>query len=102
MSGRRLAGDGRKRKPWFSYMVRCAGDSFYIGVASELRERIKEHNWGVGSTFTVKRRPVALVCWERFEDHRGARGREAELKGWRRAKKPWLVAEWQRQFHPSP
>ena len=88
--------------PWFCYMVRCADDSCYIGVATEVAERIKEHNWGVGSRFTAKRRPVTLVWWERFEDQRGARGREAELRGWRRAKKLRLIAEWQRKFHPSP
>jgi putative endonuclease len=88
--------------PWFCYMVRCADDSFYIGVATEVEERIKEHNWGVGAAFTAKRRPVVLVWWEAFENQKSARGREAELKGWRREKKLGLIAEWQRKIHPSP
>jgi putative endonuclease len=83
-------------------MVRCADGSFYIGVATEVEERIKEHNWGVGAAFTAKRRPVVLVWWEEFEDQKSARGREVELKGWRRGKKLRLVAEWQRNIHPSP
>ena len=87
---------------WFCYMVRCADDSFYIGVATDVGERVKEHNWGVGAAFTAKRRPVVLVWWERFGDQRGAREREVELKGWRRAKKLRLIAEWQREIHPSP
>jgi putative endonuclease len=85
-------------KPWFCYMVRCADDSLYIGVATEVEERVKEHNWGVGAAFTAKRRPVVLVWWEVFEDQKSARGREVELKGWRRAKKLRLVADWQREI----
>lgn len=78
---------------WFCYMVRCADASFYVGVATDVGERIKEHNWGVGATFTAKRRPVSLVWQQRFENQRDARERERELKGWRRAKKLRLVQE---------
>jgi putative endonuclease len=76
-------------------MVRCADASFYIGVATDIGERIKEHNWGVGATFAAKRRPVSLVWQQRFEDQRDARERERELKGWRREKKLRLVREFQ-------
>ena len=78
---------------WFCYMVRCADRSLYVGVATDVGERIKEHNWGVGATFTAKRRPVSLVWQQRFENQRDARERERELKGWRRAKKLTLVQE---------
>ena len=78
---------------WFCYMVQCADRSLYVGVATDVGERIKEHNWGVGATFTAKRRPVSLVWQQRFENQRDARERERELKGWRRAKKLTLVQE---------
>ena len=80
---------------WFCYLVRCADRSFYVGVATDVGERIKVHNWGCGAAFTAKRRPVSLVWQQRFENQRDARERERELKGWRREKKLKLV----REFH---
>ncbi len=80
---------------WFCYMVRCADRSFYVGIAIDVEERVKRHNWGVGAAFTAKRRPVSLVWQQRFESQRDARERERELKGWRREKKLRLVREFQ-------
>jgi putative endonuclease len=82
--------------PWFCYMLRCADRSFYIGVATDVGERIKEHNWGCGAAFTAKRRPVGLVWQQRFENQRDAREGERELKGRRREKKLRLIREFQR------
>jgi putative endonuclease len=39
-------------------MVRCSDASFYVGIATDVEERVKRHNWGVGPEFTAKRRPV--------------------------------------------
>jgi len=68
-------------------MVRCADDSLYVGIASDVKERVKRHNWGVGPEFTAKRRPVELIWSERCESLPAARRREKEIKGWSRAKK---------------
>jgi predicted GIY-YIG superfamily endonuclease len=61
---------------WFCYMVRCSDGSFYVGVATDLEARLKEHNWGVGARFTAKRRPVELVWWQEFR-RRKKRGLES-------------------------
>ena len=45
-------------RPWFCYMLRCKGGLLYTGIATNVPERVKEHNWGVGAIFTSKRRPV--------------------------------------------
>jgi predicted GIY-YIG superfamily endonuclease len=74
----------RKTGPWFCYILECCDGSFYVGAASDLVQRVKRHNWGVGSRYTAARRPVRLAWWEEHPDERGARGREAELKGWRK------------------
>ena len=87
---------------WFCYLLQCRDGSFYVGVAVDPEERLKKHNWGVGARFTAMRRPVTLVWMERHRSQRAARGREAELKGWSRAKKLELVAKFQRGIHPSP
>jgi len=87
---------------WFCYILQCGDGSLYVGVAKDLERRVKRHNWGVGSRHTALRRPVKLVWQEEHANQRSARGREAELKGWRREKKLELIATFQREIHPSP
>ena len=77
---------------WACYMVRCRDGSLYVGMTNDLEERIKEHNWGVKSEFTTKRRPVVLVWREKQTDRETARRREKEIKGWSRKKKLELIA----------
>ena len=80
-----------KVQPWFVYILRCNDGSYYVGVATDVEDRVREHNSGQGPTFTKKRRPVKLTYAERHESHANARKREAQLKGWRREKKEWLI-----------
>jgi predicted GIY-YIG superfamily endonuclease len=86
---------------WFCYMVRCRDGSFYVGIANDVGERIKRHNWGVGPSYTAKRRPVELVWSECCENSETARRREKAIKGWSREKKLELVKKWQGRT-PSP
>ena len=86
---------------WFCYMLRCKDGSLYVGVAKDVAERVKEHNWGVGAKFTSKRRPVQLIWCQTFPDQKGARGRERKLKGWRREKKLKLLLDIGDRVYPS-
>ena len=88
-------------RPWICYMLRCKGGLLYTGIATNVSERLKEHNWGVGAIFTSKRRPVELIWWEEHPDQKSARQRERELKGWRREKKLGLIATRQLGSDPS-
>jgi putative endonuclease len=67
-------------------MVRCNDDSFYVGTAIDVGDRVKRHNW------RVIRRPVELVWQERCGNPDAARAREKEIKGWSRKEKFELVA----------
>ena len=78
-------------EPWFCYMVRCRDSSIYIGIAKNVEERVKRHNWGVRPEYTARRRPVKLVWSECFQSSEEARGREKEIKGWSREKKLRLM-----------
>ncbi|HXU19193.1 MAG TPA: GIY-YIG nuclease family protein [Verrucomicrobiae bacterium] len=78
-------------EPWFCYMVRCNDGSLYVGIARDVAERVKRHNWGVGPGFTAKRRPVGLVWSERCDGSKVARAREKEIKGWSRSRKLALI-----------
>lgn len=66
---------------WYVYMVRCADNSLYTGITTELTRRIEEHNNGVsGAKYTRGRRPVELVWFEAVEDRSAASRREAAIK----------------------
>ena len=63
----------------------------YVGMTSDVAERIAKHNSGFGPEFTKKRRPVELIWCQEFKDSSAVRVREVELKGWNRKKKLSLV-----------
>jgi putative endonuclease len=83
---------------YFVYMVRCADDSFYVGVTNDVERRVGDHNLGWDpNAYTHERRPVELVYCESFEWIHEAIAWEKRLKGWRRAKKMALIeGDWKR------
>ncbi len=85
---------------WFCYMVRCKDGSYYVGIAVDVDERVRKHNWGVGPEYTAKRRPVELVWSECCGSSKAAREREKEVKSWSRTKKDELLRRG--KVHPSP
>ncbi|MES2691615.1 MAG: GIY-YIG nuclease family protein [Bacteroidota bacterium] len=76
----------------YVYMVRCADDSYYVGVTNDINRRLGEHNEGVNKrAYTFLRRPVKLVYWQEFTDYNQAMGWETQLKKWGRKKKEALI-----------
>ncbi len=66
---------------YFVYMVKCADDTFYTGITTELERRIEEHNGSdKGAKYTRVRRPVNLVYSEEHPDRSSASKREYEIK----------------------
>ncbi len=65
----------------------------YIGVTSNLRNRIAEHKEGTGSSFTTKYKVTDLVYFEEFIDINEAISREKQLKNWHREWKINLIKE---------
>lgn len=80
---------------WITYIVRCADDSFYTGITTDLQRRIEEHNSGNknGAAYTRSRRPVTLVYCESHRDRSMAARREAEIRGLGRAGKEQLIRD---------
>lgn len=75
------------------YMLRCADDSLYIGLTSDLPMRLYQHDTGVFSDcYTVKRRPVKLVYKATFSDVSEAISWERRVKRWTRKKKEALIS----------
>ncbi|MFQ5664467.1 MAG: GIY-YIG nuclease family protein [Terriglobia bacterium] len=79
-------------KGWSCYALECADGSYYVGVATDLDDRLQEHNAGWGARHTRLRKPVRLVWFERCASYPQVRALEARLKGWSREKKSRLVA----------
>ncbi|MGE4553120.1 MAG: GIY-YIG nuclease family protein [Desulfovibrionaceae bacterium] len=66
--------------PWYVYLLRCADDSLYCGVTTDLERRLAEHNAGTGARYTRARRPVALAGAARAAGRSEALRLEAAIK----------------------
>ena len=78
---------------WFVYIVRCADDTLYTGIAKDVARRVEEHNSNnlLAASYTRGRRPVALVYEEAVETRSAAARREYEIKQMTRAGKKELI-----------
>ncbi|MGI9343752.1 MAG: GIY-YIG nuclease family protein [Gammaproteobacteria bacterium] len=76
---------------WTVYIVRCADQTLYTGVARDLAARIAQHNAGRGAKYTRGRRPVQLVYRERVEGRAAALRREIAIKRLQTAAKRKLI-----------
>jgi alanine racemase len=82
--------------PFWTYILECADGSYYVGHTDDLDARMAQHNLGVGSKYTARRRPVRL-CWTQDHQTRDDAFRlEHQLKGRSRAKKEAVMrGNWQ-------
>ena len=78
---------------FFTFILRCAGGSYYVGHTDDLDARIGAHQSGLVPGYTQKRRPVQLVWHQEFSERENAFGAERQVKGWSRAKKEALIRD---------
>lgn len=67
--------------------------TFYVGVTSNLVQRVHQHKNGAIEGFTKKYGIKALVYYEVFGDAENAIKREKRLKKWTRASKMKAIEE---------
>jgi predicted GIY-YIG superfamily endonuclease len=78
---------------FWTYMLQCADNSYYVGHTEDLEYRIAQRHAGTFPTcYTYKRRPVQLVWSQDFGTRVEALEAERRIKGWSRAKKQALIA----------
>jgi predicted GIY-YIG superfamily endonuclease len=77
----------------FTYIVRCADDTLYVGHTADLASREQIHNDGKGATYTAARRPVRMIYAEEHSSTANAIARERQLKRWNQKKKEALIAD---------
>lgn len=80
-----------KTKRYFVYVVANIQRTIYIGVTSNLEQRIQQHRAKTFAGFTAQYGLTMLIYFEEFGDIRDAIDREKQLKGFRRAKKVALI-----------
>lgn len=78
---------------WYVYILRCADDSLYTGITTELERRVAEHNNSkLGARYTRARLPVTLIYHETLTSRSLASRREAQIKQLTRQQKLLLIA----------
>ena len=81
-------------KTYYVYILSNRHDTvLYIGVTSDLRQRLRAHQQGEGSAFTRRYNVVKLLYFEEYRQVVGALRREKQLKRWSRAKKLRLIQQ---------
>lgn len=76
---------------WYVYILRCADQSLYTGVATDLDARVAKHNAGKAAKYTRGRLPVKLVYQESTRGQSSALKREHTIKRLSRAAKLRLI-----------
>lgn len=78
---------------WHIYIVRCADNTFYTGITTDVLRRLREHNGETagGARYTKLKRPVALVYAEPSDSQSHALAREHAIKRYSHAQKEQLV-----------
>ncbi len=80
---------------WFVYLLRCADNSLYTGITTDLNRRLAEHNGennsNKGARYTRHRRPVCLVYSETLANRACASQREYAIKQLSRTAKEQLI-----------
>jgi putative endonuclease len=76
---------------WCTYMLIGTDGSYYVGLTHDLRQRILDHSFGKGPTYTKLTKPKLLVWFESTPPREAASAREKQLKSWTLTKKHALA-----------
>jgi len=84
---------GKGGKTGYVYFMSNRSRMIYIGVTSDLDQRVGQHKIGFYPGYTKKYKMDQLVYVETFPDMPSAIARETQLKNWSRAKKVAFIRE---------
>lgn len=69
-----------KDKPWFLYVLECAGDRLYAGITVDIDARFAAHASGRGAKFTKGFPPRRVLFQAEFPDRATASRAESDFK----------------------
>ena len=75
----------------YFYIARCRDQTLYSGYTTDIKKREATHNAGKGAKYTRARLPVNIVYFEKFNSKSKAMKREAQVKGFTRENKLFLI-----------
>ncbi|GKT11349.1 MAG: putative endonuclease [Thiomicrorhabdus sp.] len=80
---------------WFVYLLRCADNTLYCGITTNLNKRLRQHNGELagGAKYTKVRQPCELVYSEKSDNRSEACKREAAIKKLTKTDKEALVTQ---------
>lgn len=76
---------------YYVYIIKCKNGSYYVGHSGDIKRRMKDHQAGYGSKFTMDNEAEVPLYYEEFALRSEAMKREPQLKKWSRAKKEALI-----------
>ena len=79
---------------WNVYIVKCADQTLYTGITTDLNRRLIEHNGSaLGAKYTSHRRPVKIVYFEKFKSRSLASKEENRIKKLNKEEKIKLIKD---------
>jgi putative endonuclease len=82
---------GSMPKIYYVYILSSQRRVLYIGITSNIEQRVLQHKTHAFGGFTAKYNVTNLVFFERHSDVLTAIKREKEMKAWRREEKIALI-----------
>ena len=76
---------------WYLYILRCADNTLYTGITTDVEKRLEAHRSGKGAKYTRGRTPLELVYREICGSHSDALKRDLEIKKLTRQEKQNLI-----------
>lgn len=72
---------------YFVYILKCADNTLYTGITTDVSRRFEEHRNGTGAHYTKVRGVKKILYTEEHPDRSSAQKREAAIKKLRREEK---------------
>lgn len=76
---------------WFTYILLCKDNSFYIGSSNDVEKRFSDHKNGKGGRYTRSHPVIKILYTEALKTKSDALKREAALKKLSKSEKEFLV-----------
>jgi putative endonuclease len=75
----------------YTYILRCADGTLYVGSTRDLVRRMEQHCAGHGSAYTRRRLPVVLAWSGEFSRIEDAFAWEKRIQGWSHSKREAFI-----------
>ena len=82
-----------KQTYYYTYIVECSDNTYYVGMSKDVWHRLKQHNGKKhgGARYTKTRQPVVLKYCHQYPTHKDALLREIAIKKMPRKRKEKLI-----------